>query len=121
MGWEYHDRKRNEDGTFRADGRGRRIGIRVDDMTLGLIRGRAYARGQSMTAYLLDLVRRDHMPVSRGCAPTGGNCGLNSEQTIDLSRAGGAVPRGTAKSQEGQGQHSCPRPPLPLTGARQYN
>lgn len=120
MGWEYHDRKRNSDGTWSQENKSRRIGIRVDDMTLGLIRGRAYARGQSMTGYILDLVRRDQLGVSRACTPTDGNCGLLENKRLGLSRAGGAVPRGTA-GQEGRRTDAGRRPPLPLTGMGQYN
>lgn len=70
MGWEFHNRKRKADGTFDSRRCSRRISIRIDDLTLGMIRARAYARGQSMTGYLIDLVNRDHQ-VSGNCTPTG--------------------------------------------------
>lgn len=73
MGWEYHDRKRKADGRFSATERTRRVGFRVDDITLGIMRGRAYARRQSVTQYLIDLVHADK--VSGKCAPTGENNG----------------------------------------------
>lgn len=59
MGWEWHNRKRTSHGTWARSDRTERMQLRCTPMERELIRGRAYARKMDMSAYLLDLVKRD--------------------------------------------------------------
>ena len=77
MGWEYHNRKRTVYGTWADQKKRERIGIRVTNAERELIQGRAYARSQSMTEYIMNLIHADlhgptwpTEPVSGACTPT---------------------------------------------------
>lgn len=59
MGWEYHNRERDQRGRFAETGKVERLMVRVTHHGYDAIRGRAYARHMSISEYILDLVRRD--------------------------------------------------------------
>ena len=58
MGWEWHNRERKQ-GRFSCTNKTARLMVRCNDLLYEKIRGRAYARGLSISGYILDLVRRD--------------------------------------------------------------
>ena len=102
MGWEYHNRQRKEDGTWRDRRKAARISVRVSFMERELIRGRAYARSMSVSEYILFLVEQDRHraaePVSCECVPT-----------VEISTGDRQLSRAAKRRQ------------APLTACRQYN
>lgn len=59
MGWEYHNRNRDERGRFERTDKADRLQIRCTAQQYEHIRGRAYARQKSISEYVLDLIRVD--------------------------------------------------------------
>ena len=75
LGWEYHNRKRTERGTWADQSKHYRISVRLSNIQLQLIRGRAYARSMSMSEYIMSLIDADLMPGrSSQDTPTPGSC-----------------------------------------------
>jgi len=87
MGWEYHNRKRTERGTWADQRKLYRISVRLTNEQLQLIRGRSMARYKSMSEYIMDLIEADLM---HGRSPedtsTPGSC-TPTERYPQLSRA----------------------------------
>lgn len=59
MGWEYHNRERDERGRWARSGKNDRLQVRCTDKQYEQIRGRAYARQQSISEYVLELIQLD--------------------------------------------------------------
>lgn len=66
MGWEYHNRARDARGRWERCDKVERLQIRCTTKQYEQIRGRAYARRQSISEYMLDLVRRDMLRETYG-------------------------------------------------------
>ena len=71
MGWEYHNRERDERGRFASTGKTVLLRVRCTPSGYEIIRGRAYARHMCISAYILDLVQRDLMRELHGIELTG--------------------------------------------------
>ena len=59
MGWEWHDRKRDRKGHFVCAGVEAQLHVRCTEDQLERIRVRASARQQTVSAYILSLVRAE--------------------------------------------------------------
>lgn len=60
MGWEYHNRMRSTDGRWAGSGeKTTMLTIRCTPLERDMIRGRAYARQLTVSAYVLGLIQRD--------------------------------------------------------------
>lgn len=59
MGWEFHDRKRDERGRWASTGRTVVIKVRVTPDAHALISGMAYSNGKCISSYIQDLIKRD--------------------------------------------------------------
>ena len=88
MGWEYHNRHRNTDGSFAAykHRRTAQIHVRCTPFQRDMIRARALARQQDMNEYILELIRKDLLLTVYGEKMD--THGSNGGQILDISRPG---------------------------------
>lgn len=72
MGWEWHNRHRDRQGRFVCAGIDAQLHVRCTEDQLARIRARACARQQTVSAYVLSLVRAEML--SAKYPETGENC-----------------------------------------------
>lgn len=76
MGWEWHTRHRDRNGRFVCAGVEAQLHVRCTDKQLAQIRARACARQQTVSGYILSLVRTEMLAAKypetdKSCVPLG--------------------------------------------------
>ena len=74
MGWEWHNRHRDRQGRFICSGVAAQLHVRCTEEQLARIRARACARQQTVSAYVLSLVRAEMLgakypETGKDCVP----------------------------------------------------
>lgn len=113
MAWEYHERKRTPRGTWEDERKTERLMIRISYADYELIRGRAYARGMSMSAYILQLIRADLDAMRAAAAPDGVSGGCAAAAAISTAYPQRKGAGGLSRGRGGLAQ--------PLTAGTRYN
>ena len=72
MGWEWHSRKRDRQGRFVCSGVNAQLHVRCTEEQLDRIRARACARQQTVSGYVLTLVRAEMLAAKY--PETGDSC-----------------------------------------------
>lgn len=98
MGWEYHNRERDERGRWARHGKNDRLQVRCTAKQYEQIRGRAYARKQSISEYVLELIQLDMLrdmlidqptSVKKLCAYGGASEAAEASESASASPDGG--------------------------------
>ncbi len=89
MGWEWHDRARDRRGRFADGGKRAQLHVRCTEAQLVRIAARATARKMTISAYVLELVRRDLL-------------GAYYPETVGELCTIGALPRGQERGGEAE-------------------
>ena len=74
MGWEWHNRHRDRQGRFICSGVAAQLHVRCTEEQLARIRARACARQQTVSGYVLSLVRAEmvaakYPDTDKDCVP----------------------------------------------------